>query len=119
MSIKESEEFILNLLESMLRAQLNALRQARKSLGLATEKTPQEHRTSRMDMVYDVLVQAHRPMHVDDIIVEIARRFGVKPDKDSLVSALLKRIQRQDRFCKTAPNTFALISQDVAEGGQR
>lgn len=119
MPVKESEKFIVNLLESMLRAQLNALKQARKSLGFVAQKASKEQRTSRMDMVYDVLVNAHRPMHVDDIILDMGKRFGVKPDKDSLVSALTKRIQRQDRFQKTAPNTFSLISQDVAEGGQQ
>lgn len=118
MSIKESEEFILNLFESMLRAQLNALKQARKSLGLAGDKASKEQRMSHVDMVYDILVRAHRPMHVEDLIVEMGKRFGVKVDKDSLVSALSKRIQRQDRFQKTAPNTFALITPDVAEGGQ-
>lgn len=119
MSIRESEEFILNLFESMLRAQLNAVKQARKSLGVTTKKAPEEQRTSQMDMVHDVLTHAHRPMHVDDIIIEMSKRFGVKSDKDSLVSALLKRIQRQDRFRKAGPNTFALISQDVAEGGRQ
>ena len=118
MSIKESEEFILNLFEAMFRAQLNALRKTRKGLGLTPENEPAAQRTSRMGMVYDVLVRAHHPMHVNDIITEIDNLFSVRPDKDSLVSALSKCIRRQDRFTKTAPNTFTLISGDVAEGRQ-
>lgn len=118
MSIKESEEFILRLYESMLRAQLNALKQVRKGLGFETKEEPKEKRTSQMDMVYDILIHTQSPMHIDDIILEIEKRFGIKADKDSLVSALTKRIKRQDRFMKTAPNTFALLTHE-AEGGQR
>ncbi len=118
MSTKESEEFILGLYESMLRAQLNALKQVRKSLGFKDQEEPKQKRTSQMDMVYDVLQDAKGPMHVNDILAEIEKRFGIKPDKDSLVSALTKCIRRHDRFMKTAPNTFALLTQDVG-GGDR
>lgn len=118
MSIQESEEFILKFYESMLRAQLNALKQVRKSLGFIDKEEPKQKRTSQMDMVYDVLMHAKGSLHVDAIIIEIEKRFGIKPDKDSLVSALTKRIMRQDRFTKTAANTFALITQALG-GGQR
>ena len=118
MSINLSEEFILNFYESMLRVQINTLKQIRKGLGLTDDEAAKEKRKSHMDMVYDVLIDARRPMHVNDIIVEIEKRFAIKLDKDSLVSALTKRVMRQDRFTKTAPNTFALISQESG-GGQR
>ena len=116
MSNKSYEEFMLNLYESMLRAQLNALRQLRKSLGFKVHEEPKPKSKSQMDMVYDVLVEAQGPMHIDQIITEIEKRFGFRPDKDSLVSALTKRIKRHDRFMKTAPNTFALITHPVGGG---
>lgn len=116
MSVKGTEEFVLNLYESMLRAQLNSLRQIRKTFGFEVKEEAKKERTSQMDMVYNVLRDAKTPMHVDDILVEIEKRFGIKADKDSLVSALTKRIMRQDRFTKTAPNTFSLITQDVGGG---
>ena len=110
--IKISEE-LLNLFESLLRAQINTIKQLRKVCGYLELEKPKEERITHMDMVYDILEAAGHPMHVNDIIVAIEKKFGLKIDKESLVSALAKRVLRQDRFIKTAPNTFALISQEL------
>ncbi len=47
-------------------------------------------------------------MHVDDLIEAIAKAHGVRPARDSLVSALSKKVVAGDRFEKTAPNTFGI-----------
>jgi hypothetical protein len=47
---------------------------------------------------------------VDDLIAAIAQAYGVQPARDSLVSALTKKVVAGDRFEKTAPNTFGLRS---------
>jgi hypothetical protein len=106
-----SEE-LLNLHESLLRAQLNVVRQLRKEAGLNTLEQTKEKSMSQIDMVYDILNHSQRPMHVNDIIAIAKERFDQHLDKESVVSALAKRVKRQDRFIKTAPNTFALIAQD-------
>jgi hypothetical protein len=108
---------LLNLFESLLRAQLNTIRQLRKAAGIEKEPT-KEKRMSHVDIVYDILASSPRPMHIDDIIVQAKRRFERQLEKESVVSALAKRIKRQDRFVKTAPNTFALLTKEV-EGGRR
>jgi hypothetical protein len=106
----------LGLFESLLQAQLNVIRQFRKAAGV--EKEPlKEKRMSQIDVVYDILASAQRPMHIDDIIAQAQRQFQLQRDKESIVSALTKRIKRQDRFVKTAPNTFALLTKEV-EGGR-
>jgi hypothetical protein len=111
-----SEE-LLSLFESLLRAQLNTIRQLRKAVGI--EKEPvKEKRMSQIDVVYDILASAQRPMHIDDVIAQAQRRFKIQLEKESIVSALTKRIKRQDRFVKTAPNTFALLTKEM-EGGRR
>jgi hypothetical protein len=117
MTLKISEE-LLNLFESLLRAQLNTIKQLRKTSGIPEPEQPKEKRMSHMDMVYDILRIARHPMHVNDLIVAIEKNFSVKVDKESLVSALAKRVLRQDRFIKTAPNIFGLISHDVGGGEQ-
>ena len=109
-------EELLNLHESFLRAQLNVVRQLRKEAGLQ-EPDESQKSMSQMDIVYDILNHAQRPMHVNDIIAIAKDRFNQDLDKESVVSALAKRVKRQDRFIKTAPNTFALIAQDP--GGAR
>ena len=114
---KSNSEELLSLFESLLRAQLNTIRQLRKATGI--EKEPEkETRRSQMDIVYDILVSAHRPMHIDDIIAQAQRRFEIQLDKESIVSALTKRIKRQDRFVKTAPNTFTLLVPQGGKGGR-
>jgi len=110
MATKISEE-LLNLHESLLRAQLNVIRQYRKESGLENSDEPVDKGMSQMDVVYDILSESQRPIHVDDIIDIAEKRFDKKFDKESIVSALAKRVSRQDRFIKTAPNTFFLISK--------
>jgi len=112
-----SEE-LLNLHESLLRAQLNVVRQIRKEAGLQELDEPKEKRMSQMDMVYDILNQTQKPMHVNDIISIAKDKFDVELDKESIVSALAKRVKRQDRFIKIAPNTFTLIAQDLGGEGK-
>jgi len=114
MANKITEE-LLNFFEPILRSQLNTIKQLRKAAGYKEPEKPKERRMSHMDMTYNILKTAERPMHVNDIIVAIEKNFSLKVDRESLVSALAKRVLRQDRFIKTAPNTFALISQE--EGG--
>ena len=111
MDIKVSEEF-LNLYESLLRAQLNVIRQLRKQAGYEEIEKPKEKRMSQMDVVLAILSEGRKSMHVDDIIVAAEKKFNLKLDKESVVSALAKRIKRQDRFIRVAPNTFALIDQE-------
>jgi hypothetical protein len=69
---------------------------------------------SQVDMAFAVLRRAKSPLHVDELIAGIAQAYGVQPARDSLVSALTKKVVAGDRFAKTAPNTFALRS-DAAD----
>jgi len=117
MSNEISKELI-DLFESLLRAQLNAIRQLRRAAG-EKEKPPKEKRMSKIDIVYDILSAAQRPMHVDAVISQAKRRYDIELDKESIVSALTKRVKRQDRFIKTAPNTFSLIAEEEGKGGRR
>jgi hypothetical protein len=103
---------LLNMHESMLRAQLNVIKQLRKEAGLSNNEDFQRKGMSQMDMVYDILLKHSQPMHVNLIIEKIKNKFDVQLDKETVVSALAKRVKRQDRFMKIAPNTFALISQN-------
>ncbi len=114
---QEISKELLELFESLLRAQLNTIRQLRKAAGME-EKPQKEKRRSQVDIVYDILQTKQQPMHVDTIIAQAKQLYDIHLDKESIVSALTKRIKRQDRFIKTAPNTFALISH-APEGGRR
>ena len=109
---------LLNIFESLLRAQLNTIKQLKKGAGIADEEKPKEKRMSHMDIVYDILQFTRQPMHISDILEAAQKRFNVDLDRESVVSALVKRVKRNDRFIKTGPNTYALIDQDTHGGRQ-
>ncbi len=55
------------------------------------------------------------PLHVNEIIGRIAHRFGIKIDRESLVSTLTKKVVRRDRFFRAGKNTFGLLEWEVDE----
>lgn len=103
-------EDLLEALEAITKAQLRAIRRLRQSpRGKGRPSGDPSRRVSSMDMVFDILKREGRPVHINDILSGVKKRFDVELDRESVVSAITKRIARQDRFMRTAPNTFALI----------
>jgi HB1, ASXL, restriction endonuclease HTH domain len=102
---------LIEVLEAVSKAQLITLRRLRRSSppqvqpgGAAPVRS-----MSQIDMVYDILKAAGRPLHVSEIMTRVAQRHGVSLDRESIVSALSKRVARQDRFARTDPNTFSIL----------
>ena len=109
---------LLSLAELLLEAQIKAIRKVRQSTapsgaaGCAAPRRRGAPRTgkSQLDIVCNVLKAATGPLHISEIVAR-ATAAGFVLDRDSVVSALTKRIQHSDRFRRTAPNTFALLIQ--------
>jgi hypothetical protein len=59
-------------------------------------------------MALDILRQSHQPLHVSDILARVQAKYKVALDRESLVSALVKKIHRQQGLSRTAPNTFRI-----------
>ena len=104
---------LLEILEAVSRAQLRAIRRLRLSRRVKSKAggRAESGRMSGMDMVTDILQREGRPLHITDILAAVQKRFGVELDRESVVSAVSKRVARQDRLMRTAPNTFALIPE--------
>ncbi len=98
---------ILSTIEASLDAQLRAVRRLRKGEKPET-KPSRKSRLSQVDMAYDVLKKAEEPLHINDLLERIHSAFGVRVDRDSLVSSLAKKIAHGDRFIRTQRNTFGL-----------
>jgi hypothetical protein len=105
MDKEEIRDTILDAIEASLDAQLRAIRRLRKP---DLQKETKEKSMSQMAMVYDILRRAPQPLHITEIIDQIERIHGVRPDRESLVSALSKKVMRDERFVRTDKNTFAL-----------
>ena len=106
-----SRDDLLDILETLFRAQLRAIRHLRRSRTKPRSSATGTDggRISGMDMVVDILRREARPLHITDILTAVHKRFGVDLDRESVVSAISKRVARHDRFIRTGPNTFALI----------
>lgn len=112
MDKKEVRDAILEAIENGLDAQLRAVRKLRKSPPEAEPVRPGK-RMSQTDIAYDILKKARRPLHVQELIERARDSHGASLDRESLVSALVKRVARGDRFVRTDPNTFALRQEEV------
>ena len=101
---------LINVLENMALAQLRALRTLRRS---EHRKTPPSDpdRKSNMDVVYDILLSAQGPLHINDIIQRAKKDCRRQLHRESLVSALTKKVLDQNGFTRTAPNTFDLLKR--------
>ena len=116
----ELREILLETIETALRAQLRAIRGLRQASGSPPAAPDRKPRTGRsqLSVVYDILHKAAAPLHITEIIEIAQKRFREKLDRESLVSALTKRIARGDRFLRTAPNTFTLLAQEFRKGAE-
>lgn len=104
---------LIDILEAVSKAQLTTLRRLRRTTPQkpATSGTSPAQRMSQIKMVYDILQSVGRPLHVSEILALAAKRHGVTLDRESIVSALAKRVARKDRFVRTGPNTFSVLPE--------
>ncbi|ACV64747.1 conserved hypothetical protein [Desulfofarcimen acetoxidans DSM 771] len=76
------------------------------------EEAPKKQRTYKLNLVEDILRSAGKPLHISEIIEIAERRFNVTLERDSIVSALVKKVKVGQKFIRTAPNTFSLKKGD-------
>ena len=101
----EIETAVLRAFEVSLEAQLRAVRRLRSE---PHESKVARKGTSQIDMVHDVLRRAGKPLHVSEIIERVQKQHGFKLERESIVSTLVKKVNRGDRFVRTDKNVFAL-----------
>jgi len=106
MDERKVPEEILFLHEELLKAQLQVIRHLRGRREEGTERREHKGR-SNMSIVIDLLGGSDEPLHVSEIISRAHSQFGVRLDRESLVSALVKKV-RAGRLVRTAPNTFGV-----------
>lgn len=65
-------------------------------------------RTSKIEVARNVLFDAGKPLHVSEIVRLAKQDYDADLARDSIVSAILKKVRSGQTFIRTAPNTFAL-----------
>ena len=109
-----SPDEVLAVIEAAFRAGLAEIKRIRAahepensapSPRLARKDAP----TSRTGNAIDILTQAGRPLHIQEILEALEER-GLAATRDSLVSALTKVIAPAGPVLRVAPNTFSVKS---------
>jgi DNA-directed RNA polymerase delta subunit len=98
-------EQYLEFQKEVAQSTLNVIEQFQKGCEIKPRK-----RTSKIDIAYNVLDDAGKPLHVSEILQLAKEVYDVQLDRDSIVSSMLKKVNAGQTFIRTAPNTFALTS---------
>ncbi len=103
-------EWFLSFYENLFSAQLRTVRQL-KSPKPKKSKQKEGKGMSNIDMTVDILRRAQRPLHISEIIAQVKAKYGVTLDRESLVSALVKKVHRRQGLSRSAPNTFEIETE--------
>lgn len=111
MKTEEFKDILLQVIELQLEYQLRAVRQLRGKAENEVALAPWKgrRRQSLVDLSVQILTEERKPLHVDDLVQLLQKRFGRLTDRDALSSALAKKARAGIMFHQTAPATFALI----------
>lgn len=96
------------LQEELLKAQLGVIRGYLRNEEPSGRDRKAPQRTSQMSIVTDILISAGGPLHVAEIMRQAQEQYGVSLDRESVVSALTKKVRKGVAFVRTGPNTFGL-----------
>jgi predicted transcriptional regulator len=108
---KEKHEIhaaVLTAVEVGLEAQLRAVRRLLHAEGEDPDKSLRRQSRSQVDIVEDILRKAGTPLHISEILARAQKNFGLSLDRESVVSALTKKVRKGDRFERSDRNVFTL-----------
>jgi len=97
------------LQQSLLRSQMKVLREFLKEEEEPAEFLPPKKRKRQISIIYDILSDAQKPLHVSEIIAQAKQDFQLDLDRESIASAIMKKVKKGRMFRKAAPNTFAIL----------
>ena len=102
------------LQESLLKSQLKTIREFLRQ-GEEPKFKKYKKSRSQISIIYDILQSSPAPLHITQIISKAKENFGVELNRESIVSAMTKKVKSGLMFKRVAPNTFALLDS----GGQK
>ncbi len=103
-------EWFLSFYENLLSVQLRTVRQIKSPRPKKVKRT-EGRSMSNMDMAMDILRRSQRPLHISEVIAQVKTKYGVTLDRESLVSALVKKVHRRQGLSRSAPNTFEIEAE--------
>jgi predicted transcriptional regulator len=103
------------LQESLLKSQLRIIRDFLKGEEEPKFK-PRGKGRSQMSIIYDILLAAQKPLHVTEIITQAKKDFNVDLDRESIVSAMTKKVKSGRMFKRVEANTFTILNAEEKHG---
>jgi len=113
MASESGEKVVLEVMESMLKAGLRSVREQLSSMGREERVSTRKERKSNTKIVADILREAGHPLHIDEIIRIAGESRGVELHRESIVSALSKKLLEGKVFRRTGRNEFALLEWEA------
>lgn len=98
-----------NLQEALLKTQLKIIRQFLREENRPKFK-PRGKGKSQMSIVYDILLAAQKPLHITEIITRAKTDFNANLDRESIVSAITKKVKSGRMFKRVEANTFTILN---------
>lgn len=101
------------LQEALLAEQLRVIRRyLKKEKGVKKTQPPGTKSKSKISIVEDILREASVPLHVTEIIKRAKDDYQTIIDRESIVSAITKKVNKGDTFIRVDRNTFALKTKE-------
>lgn len=113
METESSEKVVLLVLESMLKSGLRSVHEQLSSMGGVERGKSRKERKSNPKLVEDILRKAGHSLHIDEIIRLARETMGVELHRESIVSALSKKLLEGKIFSRTGRNEFSLLEWEV------
>lgn len=115
MNQEDIEAVALRVLELSLELQLKAVRQMAGRIDEQPQPAPRRgrRRQSLVDLSLVLLTESGRPLHVNEVVDQLARRFGRATDRDTLSSALAKKARAGQLVRQTGKATFEAIPPEA------
>jgi hypothetical protein len=106
----EIRQAIIEINIELLEAQLRTLRKLANPKKTNLAKIPNQ--MSQIELVYDILKRENKPLHIMDIISKVYKIHNVAIDRESLASALTKKVHKGQLFTRPEKNTFGLKEEE-------
>ncbi len=104
----DTKEWV-QLQEALLLEQLRVIRRfLRGEKVVKNSRQPKIKGMSKICIVENILREASKPLHVTEIIKRAKSDYQTVIERESIVSAITKKVKKGDTFIWVAPNTFAL-----------
>ena len=102
------QHLILKTIETLLNLQLKSVRQllGEEKVETTTPRFPGMRRQSLVHLVVKILTDKKRPLHVTELVDLLREHYGRITDRDTLSSALAKKVRQGKLLKQTGPATF-------------